>query len=344
MVYMNKGIRAGAGLDIGTTTVQAQIIDLETGAVLESVSVLNAQRIFGADVMSRIAYAREGRTNELFTAINNQIDGILQKYNVEKCIVSGNTTMLHFFAGVDPSAMGEAPYSPVFLEERHINERVTLLPGISAFVGADIVSGLTFLDVLNNRGNVLFVDIGTNGEIAVWKGRENRLLCCSTAAGPCFEGEAIAYGSDLIDAIALMRRQGLIDETGAITKTFKYKDFTVTQDIIRQFQMAKSAIFSGISVLCRTAGIEPNAFDAVYIAGGMGFYINLENAASVGLLPQGIIYGAQVCGNTSLKGAVQCLKDQTVLQKCNQLISYAKVIDLAMDREFAEAYIENMGF
>lgn len=375
-----KAICAGVGLDIGTTTVQAQLVDLDTGEALDSVSVLNDQRVFGADVMSRIACAREGKTRELFTAINNQVEGILRQFidkfelsKIEKCAVSGNTTMLHFFANVDPSAMGEAPYTPVFLEERRFkgselslsSEEINLLPGISAFVGADIVAGLTFLDLIGKQNTALFVDIGTNGEIALWSGKERRLLCCSTAAGPCFEGEKITYGSDLIDAIAAMKRQGVIDETGAINDKFAHngfpaeKGFTVTQETVRRFQLAKSAIYSGISVLCRTAGtrsagaqtvgIEPQHLDAAYIAGGMGFYINLENAAETGLLPHGIVekaphLDAQVCGNTSLKGAVQSLTDRNFLQKCKDVIAYATVIDLAVDRVFADAYIENMGF
>lgn len=371
--YMGKKlIKAGIGLDIGTTTVQAELINLDTGAnhgfeFIEAVSVLNDQRIYGADVMSRIACAREGKTQELFSVINKQVYKILQNFinkwdiqKIEQCVVSGNTAMLHFFANIDPSAMGEAPYTPEFLEEKHFNgselslpaEQVTLLPGISAFVGADIVSGLTYLDVVNTKGKALFVDIGTNGEIAVWNG--HRLLCTSTAAGPCFEGESISYGSDLIDAIAIMKRQGTIDETGVITGEYAYKDFIVTQEIVRRFQLAKSAIYSGISVLSRTVGastfgIETDQFNAVYIAGGMGFHINLENAAEIGLLPRGIVKTAphlrrEVCGNTSLKGAVRCLTDKGFLQRCKKCIALSGVIDLAVDREFADAYIENMAF
>ncbi|MDR2965041.1 MAG: ASKHA domain-containing protein [Treponema sp.] len=359
----NKIARAGVGLDIGTTTVQAQLIDLDTGNTLESVSVLNVQREFGTDVMSRIACARAGKLRELYTAINKQVQVILhqfmEKWNlsgIDLCTVSGNTTMLHLFINVNPHAMGEAPYSPEFLEERHFNgsdlslpaEQIILLPGISAFIGADIVAGLTFLDVINKKNNMLFVDIGTNGEIVVWKGSEKRLLCCSTAAGPCFEGEAITYGSDLIDAIARMKQQGIVDKTGAMKDSYvnsgfiSEKGFTVTQETVRLFQLAKSAIYSGISVLCRTVGMKPSAFDEVYIAGRMGFYINLENAAETGLLPREFTKGVQVCENTSLKGAVKGLTDCSFLQKCKDIIAHSVTIDLAVDREFADAYIENM--
>jgi uncharacterized 2Fe-2S/4Fe-4S cluster protein (DUF4445 family) len=271
-----KILRAGIALDIGTTTVQAELVDLDTGESLETFSALNAQRSFGADVMSRLNAARNGKTSELFAAINLQVEGILRdcirKWNlsgIEKCTVSGNTVMLHLFAGVDPSTMGQVPFTPVFLEERHFSgkelslsvEQLTLLPGISAFVGADIVSGLALLDILNQREDSLLVDIGTNGEMAVWKKSEQRLLCCSTAAGPCFEGAEISCGmgalpgainrinvkektltfstlgniqahgicgAGLIDAMAAMKRLAVIDETGALSNEYAQSGFPVT--------------------------------------------------------------------------------------------------------------------
>jgi uncharacterized 2Fe-2S/4Fe-4S cluster protein (DUF4445 family) len=400
--------RAGIGVDIGTTTVQAQIVDLDTGEVLQTFSSLNSQRGFGADVMSRIDYARNGKTSGLFTAINSQIEEILRQCisnwslsRIEQCTVSGNTTMLHLFAGVDPSSMGEAPYTPVFLEERHSEggelslsaDRVTLLPGISAFVGADIVAGLAFIDIMNKGENSLFVDIGTNGEIAVWKNSEKRLYCCSTAAGPCFEGAEISCGmgtslgainrislkkepqsaawfqsgplfyttlgsvkargicgAGLIDAVAVMRKLGAIDETGALADEFAPEGFPVakgvciTQRDVRQFQLAKSAIFSGIKVLCKTAGLEPENLGTAYIAGGLGFFIDLENAAYTGLLPPELIKNAAVCGNTSLMGAVKSLTDPAFLPRCREIAANAATVELALDSGFAEAFTANMGF
>jgi len=390
--------RAGVGVDIGTTTVQAQLVDLVTGEILQTFSALNNQRSFGADVMSRINYARNGKTKELFSAINSQVEGILTQFfskwnlsSIEECTVSGNTTMLHLFAGVDPSAMGEAPFTPVFLEERHFEGKelslsaqgVTLLPGISAFVGADIVSGLALIDIVNKDENSLFVDIGTNGEIAVWKNSEKRLLCCSTAAGPCFEGAEISCGmgavsgainrislngkqlcyttlgnekargicgAGLIDAIAVMKKLGAIDETGALADELAPEGFpvadgiVVTQRDVRQFQLAKSAIFSGIKVLCKTAGLVPENVGAVYIAGGLGFFIDLENAANTGLLPGELAKKAAVCGNTSLKGAVKSLTDSAFLSRCREIISHSSTVELALNSDFSEAFADNMLF
>jgi len=400
--------RAGIGIDIGTTTVQAQLVDLDTGEVLQTFSALNNQRGFGADVMSRIEAARKGRLKELSEVIKNQIEETLRqcidKWNlseIEQCTVSGNTTMLHLFCGDDPSAMGEAPYTPVFLEERNFEGRefslsaknVTLLPGISAFVGADIVSGLAFLDIMKKNENAFFIDIGTNGEIAVWNESEKKLLCSSTAAGPCFEGAEISCGmgaesgainriclkeeppaanwfqsgrlfyttlgnakargicgAGLIDAVAMIKKSGAMDETGALADEFAQTGFpiaegiVITQRDVRQFQLAKSAIYSGIKVLCKKAGLEFENVDTAYIAGGLGFFINLENAADIGLIPVSLIKKTAVCGNTSLSGAVKSLTDTAFLPRCREIASRGIIEDLAMSGDFSEEFADNMFF
>jgi len=371
--------RCGAALDIGTTTVQAQLVNLDTYETLETFSALNNQRIFGADVMSRISAARDGKLDELFSAINNQTKNILKQFiikrnldNIEKCNVSGNTTMLHLFCRADPSAMGVVPYTPSFLEERYFTakdlslsaEKVMLLPGISAFIGADIVAGLAFLDIVSKGKDALFVDIGTNGEMAVWKEKEKRFFCCSTAAGPCFEEAEISCGlraSDFINAIAYMIHKSVINETGALTEKFlntgfplnsfnscatsnHMEDKVITQKDIRHFQLAKSAIYSGIKLLCKTASMDLTKIDAAYIAGGLGTALNFENAAITGLLPVEIIDKASACGNTSLMGAAKSLTDPSFLQHCREVIARAEIAELANDKYFAAAFAHNMSF
>ena len=315
--------RAVVGVDIGTTTVSAELVDLDTGETAETVSALNDQRIFGADVMSRIEAARKGKTPELFSLINRQIEAMLrsfiEKYSlpkIERLNVSGNTVMLHLFVNADPSAMGEIPFTPVFLEERRFEGRelslsaddVYLLPGIAAFVGGDIVSGLAVLNIIALPEKSLFIDIGTNGEMALWSG--GRVLCCSTAAGPAFEGAEISCGMGalpgainritvngesgtaggpdgslrfttidnepprgicgcgLIDALAVMLKTGAIDETGALSDGFEGGwpiwvsasgdgRIGLSGRDVRRYQLAKSAIRSGIMLLCAAAGLAP---------------------------------------------------------------------------------------
>jgi uncharacterized 2Fe-2S/4Fe-4S cluster protein (DUF4445 family) len=390
----------GVAVDIGTTTVSARLIDLETSSALDTVSELNDQRAFGADVMSRIGAARAGRTGELFTAINRQTERILNTFQkrwgiskIQKLIVSGNTVMLHLFLNVDPSGMGELPFTPVFLEERELPgkalslsaETVTVLPSIAAFIGGDITAGLTVLDIANIPGPSLLIDIGTNGEMALCSG--GTIFCCSTAAGPAFEGAEISCGvggirgaiskvelaadadaeagavsistignapplgvcgSGLIDAVALMLKQGIIDETGFMASP--EKNFYLTPGVsinagdIRQFQLGKSAIFSGIKILCKNAGLCAADIKNVFIAGGFGFFINKQNAVSAGIFPREFLGAISVCGNLSLQGAEERLTAKDFTERCKEIISRCSVVDLAADPSFMDEFAENMLF
>jgi uncharacterized 2Fe-2S/4Fe-4S cluster protein (DUF4445 family) len=360
--------RAGAAIDIGTTTVQAQLINLETAECLGTFFSLNDQRCFGADVMSRIGAAKKGKTRELFNVINNQVEGILRHFKcewkldkIEKCVVSANTVMLHLFCGIDPSTMGIAPYRPEFLEEKHFSgkdlslsaEQIILLPGISAFVGADITAGLAFTGIMDKGEDGLFVDAGTNGEIAVWNESVKKLFCCSTAAGSCFEEVEISCGlnaADFIDVIAEMKHKQIIDETGALADEYGKNGYpakngkVITQKDIRLYQLTKSAIYSGIKLLCKTAALDIAKIGGAYIAGGLGDFINLENAAETGLIPNLIIGKTTVCGNTSLKGAVKCLTDPDFLPHCRRITAAAETVELANDKYFSAAFTHNMFF
>jgi uncharacterized 2Fe-2S/4Fe-4S cluster protein (DUF4445 family) len=154
-------------IDIGTTTVSARLVDLDTSLVLGTVSELNDQRVFGADLMSRIGAAQKGKTAEIFTLLNRQTERILSSFRkqwniqqIEKLSVSGNTVMMHLFLNIDPSGMGKMPFTPVFLEGRELKGKelslsathISVLPSVSSFIGADITAGLAALDILNIPG------------------------------------------------------------------------------------------------------------------------------------------------------------------------------------------------
>jgi uncharacterized 2Fe-2S/4Fe-4S cluster protein (DUF4445 family) len=399
----DRPARAGIALDIGTTTVSARLVDLDTSTALDTISELNDQRPFGADVISRIGAAKSGKTGELFNLINRQTERIMKSFKnrwdipkIEKLAVSANTTMLHFFLNVDPSGMGELPFTPVFLEERKLKgealslsvEDVIVLPSIAAFIGADISAGLTALDILDTvkEGGPtvpsFFIDVGTNGEMALCN--RGAIYCCSTAAGPAFEGAEISCGiggikgaisgvklaegktaglslttignvppvgicgSGLVDAMAVMLKQGIIDETGFMpgsTKEFNLAPgVSITGRDIRQFQLAKSAILSGIKILCKNGGLRPADIKSVFVAGGFGFYINKQNAVDSGIFPREFLDPLSVCGNLSLQGAQECLTAKDFLERCKKIISKCVVIDLAADPAFTDEFAENMMF
>jgi uncharacterized 2Fe-2S/4Fe-4S cluster protein (DUF4445 family) len=388
--------RAGIALDLGTTTLSAQLVNLDSAEALDTCSELNDQRVFGADVMSRINAAKNGKTGELFGLINRQTARIMGRLcgkwgiaGVEKLTVAGNTTMLHLFTNTDPSSMGELPFTPVFLETRRLDGKelslpagqIRVLPSIAAFIGGDIVAGLGSLDILKGPDNSLLIDIGTNGEMALFHG--GRIYCCSTAAGPALEGAEISCGmggvtgaisritwkegefsftvigggeprgicgSGLIDIMALMLREGIIDETGALDESHD-EGLPITGNIsiinrdVRQYQLAKSAILSGIKILCKNAGLGLADIETVYIAGGLGFFIDKENAVATGLLPREFLDKIAVCGNLSLRGALRCLAGEAdFLAACEEIIERSVNIDLAADPAFMDEFAENMLF
>lgn len=258
----------GVAFDIGTTTVVGSLIDLNSSRILATFSAGNPQRTFGADVISRITYASQESNglqvlNEKIIEGINQIvkqlvesAGINYKHIYEMTMV-GNTTMQHLFIGVDPTYLAQAPYIPAVqrpleLETRELgirinpNGRIHVLPNIAGYVGSDTVGVILASHLEKSEKVILAVDIGTNGEVVL--GSRDRLLACSTAAGPAFEGAQIKFGmraadgaiervkidgsvevktignapavgicgSGLIDAVAELLKAGVIDPSGRI--------------------------------------------------------------------------------------------------------------------------------
>jgi uncharacterized 2Fe-2S/4Fe-4S cluster protein (DUF4445 family) len=206
-----KGL--GIAIDLGTTTIVAQLIDLQTGHVLAVRAALNAQAKCGADIMSRVevAVARQGQrtlqnivrkqigrlTKELLTAAEG-VSG-----EVESVVLVGNTVMHHLFCGISVEPLSHYPFEPVSPGLQVFdadglgwslpgNPAVRFLPCLGSFVGSDILAGLLATKLHESEGLAALIDLGTNGEIVV--GNRERMLCASTAAGPAFEGARISMG------------------------------------------------------------------------------------------------------------------------------------------------------
>lgn len=376
-------------VDLGTTTVAVKGI---TSQRTFHGSFMNPQRIYGADVMTRIEAAIKGLggklKSEIKTALNNSIARIMQEADWKKevdVVISGNTTMLHLLRGLSCEGLGKAPFSPVQLELQQEHWKiqgkdclVTYLPGISAFVGGDIVSGIYGLNLLNKNQISLFLDLGTNGEMALVK--DGQILVASAAAGPAFEGTPLAlelHAAGIINLLHFMWEENIIDEYGTLCDEYfedgyplaefgeKREGFgqelgienpsslRITQEDIRAIQMAKGAIRAGLEILLLEGGITPERLDKLYLAGGMGFYLDAEKAIRIGLLPEGVQEKIEVVGNTSLQGAIQYGKVTTsgtleeqkeASQMLEAITKQAKEIVLAEHKDFEEKYIENMNF
>lgn len=206
----------GFAIDIGTTTLAVQLISLRIGECLGTDTGLNSQRIYGADVIARIQASVDGRGKELMRQIRQDLWKSMEKLSVaygismediERIVIAGNTTMIHLLMGYPCGGLGKVPFTPYRIHEIYIagtdvfpglgsRAEIQIYPGISTFVGADIVSGICALHMEEKEQIQLLVDLGTNGEMAL--GNCQRLLVTSTAAGPAFEGGNITWGTGSI--------------------------------------------------------------------------------------------------------------------------------------------------
>ncbi len=199
---------------VGTTTVAGALLNIDTGVSLAHEARMNPQTRIGDDVLSRILFTRDSEEGlqQLAALIQEEMNDMLgeltkqagiSREQIYEISVAGNTTMQQLFCGLDPSALGEVPFVPVMQAAQHPraadvglcahpDARAYVFPVIGGFVGGDTVAGLLASRLCTDRGAVLFVDIGTNGEIVLC--HEGRLLAASTAAGPAFEGARIEYG------------------------------------------------------------------------------------------------------------------------------------------------------
>ncbi|WP_155829695.1 ASKHA domain-containing protein [Butyrivibrio sp. AC2005] len=269
-------------LDIGTTTIAAALIPVKNGGDADKavyrVTIMNHQRRYGADVISRIQAANAGEGENLRRAVIEDIKSITKNLNIRQMMIAGNTTMQHILMGDSCEGLGKAPYTPVRLsypvmdmtqllgdkEAYRQESKCILAPGISAFVGADIVSGMYALsfDKIPEGKKYMLIDLGTNGEMAL--ADSEKISVCSTAAGPVFEGGGISCGmagvkgaiehitikdnaeaefdvisgaeplgicgSGVLELVSELRRTGIIDETGLLGDEYFDEGFILYKD------------------------------------------------------------------------------------------------------------------
>ena len=189
----------GAAVDLGTTTVVVELYDLESGKLIGRKSAWNAQSAYGADVITRIQSTIDDPNGlELQqTLIREQLADMIRSLgaepeNVRETVIAGNTIMQHIHAGLDPRGLASAPYMPVTLFTEAKDSGTIYAPCAAAYVGGDIMAGLLAAGLYRKEGQHLFLDIGTNGEMAL--GGKDGFLCCAVASGHAFEGAGIACG------------------------------------------------------------------------------------------------------------------------------------------------------
>lgn len=306
--------------DVGTTTV-AMLLYGSDGSVAERFVALNPQRAYGADVISRIRAAEEpAAAEDMRHSIREVLLSGLKRFGKKIAfgeelllVLAANTTMTYLLMGWNPGELGRAPFRAEHLEALTIQlggVPCFVFPGVSAFVGGDIVSGMYACGLAQEEEITLLVDLGTNGELVLGNGRKR--IACATAAGPAFEGGAAggSWGADMISLLATLRQRGLIDETGLLAESFFEKgvrigNVLVTKEAVRSVQLAKAAIASGIEILLEKYMLTSGQIDRVVLAGGFGYYLKPQAAAQIGLLPPVLAAKAVSGGNTALSGALR---------------------------------------
>jgi len=417
----------GIAVDIGTTTIAAYLYDLTNGKKLGVHSVLNPQRKFGADVLSRIEFTMSSpeSMNEMNKTIIDCINEIVSHFSSEQNIKAsdiyltlfvGNTTMTHFLMNVSAKNIAVSPFIPATTQLHNFkakdlgininpNGYTVVFPAVSGYIGADTVAAVLSSGMYDSDEISLLIDIGTNGEIVL--GNNKWMYSCSTAAGPAFEGanirngvggikgaidkvffdNGVAYttigkekplgicGSGIVDAIAGMLSAGIIDETGRIPgedeiedipETYRERivridginslllvpadesavgtDIAITQKDIRELQNAKAAIAAGVKTLVKRAGIKLEDIDRVYLAGGFGNFINIDNALKIGLIPKELKGKIESIGNAAGAGAVEGLLSADMLKDAEIIKNRIKYIELSAAPDFVDEYVENMLF
>lgn len=357
-----------AAADIGTTTVVMQLADVLTGGVLETVKFMNPQRCYGLDVLSRIEAAvfhGEDMQKRIWQGIMQGMKSLsteggelpVPSVEPELLCITGNTAMLHILMGYDTDGLGKSPFTPVSVEETETvsgGVRILVMPGVSAFVGADVAAGILATGMQESEKISLLIDLGTNGEMAL--GNRDRILACATAAGPAFEGgaEQGIYGADILAAIAYLLDKGMIGESGYMedpqTCTCQGKQVMITLEKVREIQLAKAAIRAGIELLIQKYGLSSyEQIDTVYLAGGFGFFLSDYAAVRTGLLPEELGDRIRAVGNSALAGALRYGRNHLIQKaesSARHLLDTERIesFNLAEEKEFQDTYIEYMNF
>ena len=351
-------------IDIGTTNIEAAVFDVN-GEVLDYKSVSNDQKRFGGDVALRICAARDGHLDEMRALTLSQLCGLITGFvtgrpdiDISAVIIAGNTTMLHILQGYDCTGLGEYPFTPVSLDESRTTTHelvggflntaefslpdcfpdlpVRILPGISAYVGADIFAGIVAMDMCDSSGINMLIDLGTNAEIVL--GGRDRLLVTSAAAGPAFESGRIFKGTEGIEMIYRLKELGVIDDNGTMTEEYFEQP---AQKNIRRLQLAKAAISAAVNIMLKECGITAEEVENIFISGNFGNNVNENACIGVGMLPEGFRGRIKAVGNTVLKGCFKYHADVGE-EKAKSILAAAREIVLANDPGFNEQLITSI--
>ncbi len=411
----------GVAVDIGTTKVVAYLLDLGSGDIVGTESMPNPQIPYGEDLMSRITFTTKepDGLERLREAVVGGINSLISKLcgakgiapeEVLEVMVVGNTAMHHIFFGIPANHLAAAPYAPAVRTSLSVSPahvgldmypfgKVSSLPNIAGFVGADAVADLIASGLYDDRDTGMMIDIGTNTEIIA--GNKDRLVSCSCASGPAFEGAHIKFGmrastgaiervwieggtkevvvrtiddaapkgicgSGIVDAVSEMFGTGILDASGKILVNDGNKgtrkgagglpefvlvegreaaggeDIVVTQHDVQEIQLAKAAIFTGVSILMRRLGLKCADIKRIYAAGAFGTYVDATSAIAIGMYPDVPVQRIRFIGNAAGSGARMSLRSTEMRDLAERLSRQVEYVELAAERDFQNEFAQAM--
>lgn len=329
----------------------------------ENAALLQREILAAIDEMTRSILERAGRAGE----------------EIRCRALVGNTVMMHLLGGYPARPLAFAPFTPAYtaLHEKELGGVRTILGGcISGYVGADTLAAALACGLDERDENAMLIDIGTNGEIMLKK--DGRCFACSCAAGPAFEGAHIACGtgavagaidharvengeivyttigggeatgicgSGLIDLTAALLERGDITPMGRMTGDVRLSERVyLARSDIREVQLAKAAIASGIRILAEQAGAALADIEKVYLAGGFGNFIGLDSACRIGLLPAALRAKIVPVGNAAGSGSVRLLVSEQARRRAEALRQATRCVELAATPDFNDVYTDELLF
>jgi len=396
----------GVAVDLGTTHISISLHNLVTGKRLAGRIGQNPQMNSGSDIMTRLVAASRSPAHasllskRVREAIGEALQDIANRdginlLQVVRFTLVGNTAMLALLSGRnyalltkpshwagDIDCLPENPGTWAADWGFDPDAVVEILPPLAGFVGSDLLAGVLATHLTDSKEKGLFIDFGTNSEIAVWDGEV--LWVTSAAGGPAFEGSGFTCGmpaepgavyrvrfrnetaalstiagdnargmcgSGIIDLIAGLVERGILTEKGQFAPEYSKEGFVVADRdprivLVKRdvdlFQRAKAAIGTGIQVLLAQGCMEYTDLQNIYIGGIFGHFLDIKNARKVGLLPMIPPGRIRLCGNTALNGCELTLLSSQAADQLKNIRSSAHIINLSQCRDFDDIFLENL--
>lgn len=401
-----------AVIDIGTTTIVAELIDCRSGEAIGRQACFNSQSIYGSEITARMIAAEKMGASKLHSILIRDLNDIIGKLaakggihldDIRAVICAGNTVMIHFLLGLPTRNIRRTPYiaaaiAPPVIRAAEIGIRIRpggliyALPGIGSWVGSDITAGILATGMHEKEEISLLMDIGTNGEIVI--GNREWLVATSASAGPALEGASIECGmraeagaieavflrdnqinfrtienmsprgicgSGIIDLLSSLLKLEVIDRSGKFINpqvnriigpeggSCRYilhgasqpggtDTIFISEADIENIITAKAAIFAAMKILLKRLDLKFSDINRFYIAGAFGHHIDIESAATIGLIPRLPGEKIEFAGNTSLTGARAASLCRDHFDRLRQISRNTTYYDLMGAADYVEEF------